>query len=55
LYEIGSQEALYEISRKKPILANRVDASIEKAVSAPILENIVTAKHRCKLGRIVKN
>lgn len=32
LYEVGGHEALYEISRKKPIMANRVDAGIEKAV-----------------------
>ena len=38
LYEKGGEEALYELTRKKPILANRVEAHIEKAVLEMAIE-----------------
>ena len=53
LYDNGGEVALKEISKKKPVIKNRVDPKIEKrveeiAIEQPAYGNMVKSLHQCR-------
>ena len=46
LYERGGEAALQEISRRKPILKNRIDPSIEEAVVNFAIDKPMYGQHQ---------
>ncbi len=52
LYENGGEEALREISRKKPVIKNRVPEHVERAVIELAVENPALGRLRAVFSKI---
>lgn len=53
-HEQGGEQALREISRRKPIFKNRVEEYIERTVTEIAVENLVLSQLRASNGNYAK-